>query len=238
MLRRLGIDLARPADDGHQRQVHVDAVVSAELHTELPDGFQKGQRLDIADRAANLDHAHIRAICAQLDASLDLIRNVRNDLYRGAQVVATPLLRDDALVDPPGGEVTVAAGRRAHEALVVTEIQVCFSAVLRDEHFAVLERAHRARIHVDVGVELDHRDLEATGLEDRTERSGGDAFAQRGHDTTSDEYKARHKNFRRISVAKESLETRRIDGRTSYHNSPAAATLPQNAPCAQLGGEP
>jgi len=42
----------------------------------------------------------------------------------------------------------------------------------------VLKRAHRARIDIDVGVELDHRDPEATGLEDRAQGGGGDAFAQ------------------------------------------------------------
>src|SRR6266702_372975 len=225
MLRRLGLDLARPADYGHQRQVHVNAVVSAELHTELPDGFQEGQRLDIADRATDLDHAHIGSLRAQLDASLDLIGNVRNDLYRGAQVVATPLFRNDALVDAPGGEVAVAAGRRSHEALVVTEIQIGFGAVLRDEHLTVLEGTHRARIHVDVGVELDHGDLEATSLQNRTERSGSDALAQRGHDTTGDEYEARHKNFRRVSVAKESQERLMNDGRASYHKRRFGATL-------------
>ena len=66
----------------------------------------------------------------------------------------------------------------AHEALVVAEVQVGFGAVVRDEHLAVLERAHRARIHVDVRVELDHRHLEATGLEDGAQGGGGDAFAQ------------------------------------------------------------
>ena len=60
----------------------------------------------------------------------------------------------------------------------VTEIEISFSAVLRDEHFAVLKRAHRARIDVDVGVELDHRDLEAAGLKNRAQGCCGDAFAQ------------------------------------------------------------
>ena len=178
VLRRLGLDLARAADHRHQRQVHIDAVVAAELDTELADGFEERQRLDVTDRAADLHHADIRAVGAELDAALDLIGDVRNDLHRGAEIIAAPLLRDHALVDAAGGEVAVAAGRGAHEALVVTEIQVGFGAVLSDEHLAVLERAHRARIDVDVGVELDHRDLEATGLENRAQRGGGDAFAQ------------------------------------------------------------
>jgi UDP-N-acetylglucosamine 2-epimerase (non-hydrolysing) len=86
-----------------------------------------------------------------------------------------------------GGEVACAGHARAHEALVVAEVEVGLGAVVGDEHLAVLERAHRARIDVDVGVELDHRDLEAAGLEDRAERGRGDALAQRGHDAAGDE---------------------------------------------------
>ena len=169
MLRRLGLDLARAADDRHQRQVHVDAIVAAELDAELADGLEERQRLDVADRAADLDHADVGIAGAQLDAALDLVGDVRDHLHRGAEVVAAPLFRDHALVDAPGREVAVAAGGRAHEALVVAEVEVGLGAVLGDEDLAVLERAHRARVHVDVGVELDHGDLEAARLEDRAE---------------------------------------------------------------------
>jgi hypothetical protein len=47
------------------------------------------------------------------------------------------------------------------EALVVPEVEVGLGAVVGDEHLAVLERAHRARVDVDVRVELDERDPEA-----------------------------------------------------------------------------
>src|SRR4029077_14656747 len=80
----------------------------------------------------------------------------------------------------------------AHEALVMPEVQIGLGAVLGDEHLAVLEGAHGARIHVDVGIELHHGDLQAPRLEDGPERGGGNALAQRGNDATSDEYKARH----------------------------------------------
>ena len=57
-----------------------------------------------------------------------------------------------------------------YEALVVTEIEVGLSPVIGDEDLAVLEGVHRARIHVDVGIELDHRDAQATAFEESTER--------------------------------------------------------------------
>ncbi len=119
VLGRLRLDLTRAAHDGDQREVDVDAGAAAELHAELADGFEERQRLDVADRAADLDHAHVRAIGAELHAALDLVRDVRNHLHGRAEIVAATFLRDDALVDAAGGEVAVPASRRAHEALVV-----------------------------------------------------------------------------------------------------------------------
>jgi hypothetical protein len=138
MLRGLGLDLGF-AHHGHQRQVHVHAVVAAQLDAHLPDGLEEGQRFDVADGAADLDHAHVGVAGAQLDAALDLVGDVRDDLHGGAEVVATPLTRDDALVDAPGGEVAVAARGGAHEALVVAQVQVRLRAIGGDEHLAVLE---------------------------------------------------------------------------------------------------
>src|SRR2546430_7068055 len=112
-----------------------------------------------------------------LPISLDLIGDVRDHLHRGAEVVAATLLGDDALVDAPGGEIAVAAGRGAHETLVVPEVEIGLGAVLGNEHLAVLERAHGARVDVDVRIELDHPDLESPRLEDRAERGGGDPLA-------------------------------------------------------------
>jgi nucleotide-binding universal stress UspA family protein len=69
----------------------------------------------------------------------------------------------------------------------VAQVQVGLGAVLGDEDLAVLERAHGARIHVDVGVQLEMGDLEAARFEDRAQRSGGDALAQGGHNATGNE---------------------------------------------------
>jgi RNA-splicing ligase RtcB len=138
------------------------------LHAQLADRLEERQRLDVAHRAADLDHADVGFAGAHAYALLDLVGDVRNHLHRGAKVVAAAFLGDHALVDAAGREIAVAPGRRAHVALVVTKIQVGLGAVVGDEHLAVLERAHRARVDVDVGVELDHRDLEAARFENGT----------------------------------------------------------------------
>ena len=128
---------------------------------------------------------------------LDLVGDVRDHLHGGAEVVAAALLGDHVLVDAAGGEVAAAAGGGAHEALVVAEVEVGLGAVVGDEHLAVLERAHGARVDVDVRVELDQGDLEAARLEDRPERRRGNALPQRGNDAAGHADKLGHGGHRR-----------------------------------------
>ena len=74
-------------------------------------------------------------------------------------------------VDLAGRDVVEPRHLRRHEPLVVTEVEVGLGAVVGDEHLAVLRRVHRARIHVDVRIQLHVRDLEAAVLHQRTDRS-------------------------------------------------------------------
>jgi hypothetical protein len=191
MLGRLGLDL-RGAYRGDERQVHVGHRVAAKFHAHLADRLEKRQRLDVTDGAADLHHADVGVAGPQLDAAFDLVGDVRDHLHGRAEVIAPALLGDHALVDPAGGEIAVATGRRADKPLVVPEVQVRLGAVIGHEHLAVLERTHRARIDVDVRVQLDHRHAQPARLEDCTQRGGGNALPQRGNHATSDENVSGH----------------------------------------------
>src|SRR5205085_8959500 len=93
-----------------------------------------------------------------------------------------------------GGQVA-AAGREvrravecgAREPLVVAEVEVGLAAVLRDVHLTVLERAHRARVDVDVRVHLLQRDLEPAALEQEAHAGGREALAEARDHAARDE---------------------------------------------------
>ena len=121
------------------------------------------------------------------DAVLDLVGDVRDHLHGAPEILAAALLLDDRLVDLARRPVVVPRRHHAGEALVVPEIQVGLGAVVGDEHLAVLVRAHRARIDVDVRVELLQRDAVAVALEQRADGCGGEALAERRHDAAGDE---------------------------------------------------
>jgi len=143
-------------------------------------GLQERQRLDVADRAADLgdDEVDVVGLADQLDAVLDLVGDVRDDLDRAAQVVAAALATDDRVVDAARGDVRRARGVGVRVALVVAEVEVGLRAVLGDEDLAVLVGRHRAGIDVDVGVELLEADGEALRDQQTADRGGGDPLAE------------------------------------------------------------
>ena len=165
-------------------------VVFADLVAQLANRLEKRQALNVADRATNLDEHNVDGLGLRdtQDASLDLVGDMRNDLHRGAEVLATALAANHAVVDRAGRGVREARRVLVDKALVVAEVEVGLGTVLGDEHLAMLERAHRAGIDVDVRVELDDRDAHPAVLQNPSERSGGDAFAERGDDTAGDKH--------------------------------------------------
>jgi hypothetical protein len=56
----------------------------------------------------------------------------------------------------------------------------------------MLERAHGAGIHVDVGIQLEHGYVEPAGFEDCGNGGGSNALAKGGDNTTGNEYKPCH----------------------------------------------
>ena len=60
----------------------------------------------------------------------------------------------------------------------MAEVEIGLGAVIGDEHFAVLVRRHRARIDVEVGIELAQANLVTARLQQRAESRGGETLAQ------------------------------------------------------------
>ena len=112
VLGRLGLQLARVAHVGDEREVDEHAPAPPHVDGELADRLQERERLDVADRPADLgdDEVHVAGLGDQRDPLLDLVRDVGDDLHGGPEVVAAALAADDGVVDPARRDVGRPAG--------------------------------------------------------------------------------------------------------------------------------
>ena len=60
----------------------------------------------------------------------------------------------------------------------MADVEIGFRAIFGDIDLTVLERIHRARIHVDVRIELLLQNLDAAATEQASKGGGGQAFAR------------------------------------------------------------
>ncbi len=67
---------------------------------------------------------------------------------------------------------------RVGEALVVAEVEVGFSAVVGDKHFAVLIGRHGAGINVQVGIALLEGNFQTAAFEETSDGSGRDTLSE------------------------------------------------------------
>src|SRR3989454_11970299 len=180
LLRRFRLLLPDGPHDGHEGRVDEQDVLLADLLPELADGFEEGHPLDVSDRPADLDEDDVGALLLPdlAEQGLDLVREVRDDLHGLPEVVAATFLVDHRAVHLPGGDVVVPCQVHIEEAFVVAEVQVDLRAVVEDEHLPVLVRVHRARIDIQVRIDLDRADLQSFRLQQGADRGGADALPE------------------------------------------------------------
>src|ERR1019366_1505344 len=178
VLGRLGLQFLGRGDKRHQRHVYEQRVVAAQFLPHLADGFDEGQRLDVAHRAADFGDHHVHVLRDFFGRRLDFVGDVRNHLHGLAQIIAAALLGDDLLVNLAGSPVVIARKLGVGETFVVAEVKIGFGAVVGDKNFAVLKRRHRPRIDVQVGIELHQVDFEAAAFEQASDGSRRQSLAQ------------------------------------------------------------
>ena len=88
VLRRLCLEFPRRGNIGNERDVTVHDVSASYAARKLTDSFEKRKPLYIADRSAYLGNDDLVAGSDPEDALLNLVGDVRDDLYRAAVVVS------------------------------------------------------------------------------------------------------------------------------------------------------
>ena len=167
-------------DERNERDVYKDRVVSSFFITDLSDSFHKRQRLDIADRAADLDEQDVRLMHLSdlANRHFDLVGYVRNDLDRLAKIVSAAFLFNHRKINAPTRPVIRLRKLGVCKSLVMTKIQIGLGPVVGHENLAVLKRRHRSRIDVYIRVQLHHLNRQPPGLQQRPDRTRRQPFAK------------------------------------------------------------
>ena len=194
VLGGLRLVLVAAVEERHQRHVDVQGIFPSHFQAHLPGRLQIGLALDVAGGAADLRDDHVGAglLAHPVDEFLDLIGDMGDDLHRLSQILSPALLVQYVPVHPPGGEVGEAVEVLVDEPFVVSQIQVRLQTVLGDVDLPVLIGTHGAGIHVDVRVQFLGRHLQPPGLQQTSQRRGGDALAQAGYHAAGDKDVFRH----------------------------------------------
>jgi len=169
MLGGFGFDFPCGCNVGNQRQVHEQCPGRPQLQFQLPDGLKKRLALNVTGGAPDLDHSNISPVGAFNNTAFDFVGDVGNNLHRATQIIASPLLAQHRVVDPAGSKVIALAHGGSGKAFVVTQVQVRLGTVVGHEYLAMLERTHGSGIEVDVGIQFQQRDLQATGFQHRSQ---------------------------------------------------------------------
>ena len=106
VLRRLCLLFAAWANERHQGHVQVTDIVTASFITELTDGLQEGQNLDVTNGSAHFSNHNICVFSGDApDTTLDFVGDVRNDLNSLAEVITTSFSSQNSLVDTAGRRI-------------------------------------------------------------------------------------------------------------------------------------
>ena len=108
---------------------------------------------------------------------------MRNNLDCRAQVFSSSFFIKDIPVNLSGGQIRIFIQILVDKSLIMSEVEICFGAVLRNVYLAVLVRAHGAGIDINVRIELLSRYFKPSCFKQSAKRSCCDSFSETGNNT-------------------------------------------------------
>ena len=142
LLCRFCLQLTGRGDNRQKGDVNVEDVRSPHFAPHLANCLEIGLAFDVTDRAPDFDDHDVgwMFFTCPVKTGFDLVRDVRNDLDGGAEVLTAAFLRDDVGVDASRRDVVRLRQGAIEKTFVVSEIEIGFGTVIGDEHLTVLER--------------------------------------------------------------------------------------------------
>lgn len=132
-------------NDRNERHMNLQKVSLPSTSLQLSHGLNEWCTLNVTNRASQLNDTDIRLLiciinrnpCNPLNPILNCVCEMRHNLDSLSEVIAPTLTLDYVLVDLSRCDIALACEGDVEIALVVSEVEVDFSAVIEDKDFTV-----------------------------------------------------------------------------------------------------
>ena len=170
--------------------MHIADIIASHILSHLPNRFQKRQPLNIPHRAAHLHHdnLHPRIRRQRRQMPLYLIGQMRHRLNRPPQKIPPPLLVNQRPIHLPRRNIRRPRQLHINKPFVMPQIQVRLPPVPGYEHLPMLIRRHRTRIHIQIRIQLHHRNRQPPAFENAPNRSNANPLADGTDHPPGNEY--------------------------------------------------
>ena len=85
--------------------MHQHRIVATKFNLHLTHRFHEWQAFNITDSTTDFYHGNIVAFATGTDTRFDFIGNMRNDLYRTAQIITATFFLNHCRINTPTGKV-------------------------------------------------------------------------------------------------------------------------------------
>ena len=162
LLGRFGFDLSGCANERKKSYVDEADVCPANFLGELAEGFEEKVSFDVSYSATNFGNDDIGVgifISGLLEAVLNFISDVRDELYRRAEILSFALIFDDIFEDLARTQAVGLGKGAVGKSLVVSQVKIGFSSVVENVDLAVLVGRHCAGIDIEIRIEFLEEDF-------------------------------------------------------------------------------
>ncbi len=134
MLRGLCFQLFGSTQIGYQSQMNDHTIHSSQLPFQLSNCLYIRQGFDIAHCPTKLGYHNIKLtrIAKHEHPPLDLIRHMRNHLYRLSKIIATTLFLNHCLVNSARCHIVDLSGRNIQKPLIMPQIKIRLRPIFGD----------------------------------------------------------------------------------------------------------
>ncbi|CAB4622013.1 unannotated protein [freshwater metagenome] len=159
VLSGLRLLLTTRPNKGHQSDMEITHIVASGFIAKLANRLEERQNLNVAYRATHFGNHDVCIFSSYTtNPPFDFVGDVRNNLHSLSEIVATALCGQHSLINRTSCRIGTARQVLVDKSLVVTQVEVSFSAIIGHKYFSVFKRIHGAGVNIDVGIKLLHRD--------------------------------------------------------------------------------